>query len=293
MRKNRTKSLYLLALLFAAGVPHARAAETMPPAPPVNAAPAAGIATPSIAPAPSLPAPVAIADEVAPEPAKSIFFSDAQVNALRAAMRRYMGQGGMPGDTMLPEGNIAGATPQTGGANPAAIQYFTYPQFFLDSLIYHSKADWIVWINDRKITQENAVASPDLQVLGIDHEKVTLKWRPADMRRVQDTWARTPNDQVDFDPLAGTLTFTLHHNQTFSSYAMKVLEGRVTPVTVEVTPESQALRSGASAIPAAAEGMAAPDAEGSGEGLGGLLNAYQKLESHKPEPTPEPAKEAP
>ncbi len=55
---------------------------------------------------------------------------------------------------------------------------FTYPQFFLDSLAYHSPSDWSVLINERKFTQGTAQAANDPARHRIDQDRVQVEWRP-------------------------------------------------------------------------------------------------------------------
>jgi hypothetical protein len=124
--------------------------------------------------------------------------------------------------------NIPGLTP----AQPAKPVLTEYPQFYLESLAYHTPTDWSVSINHIKFTPSQP-QSPNLQVVGISPDKVTVVWKPLLMDMVSDVWKRAPNDDVEVDTLHGTVTFTLRPNQTFSSYVMRVLEGKVVPKMVD------------------------------------------------------------
>ena len=140
-------------------------------------------------------------------------------------------------------------------------KYFIYPQFFLESLVYHSQDDWLIQINGQKILPNKPSSQLPLVVVGIDNERVLLSWRPKDMSKVLEVWDKrnTPTEitkivenkamEVHFDdkvnPQATTalvtvnrdqniVLFYLHSNQTFSSFSMQILEGKILPVRVEL-----------------------------------------------------------
>lgn len=200
-------------------------------------------------------------------------------------------------------------------AEPAVVEppkpiLFTYPQFFLQSLTYHSQDDWMVQINGvRFIPHFQDLASP-LKVVMVNNDMVVMEWKPDDMEKVSQSWmvAATATGQSDVmvDTAHSTVTFTLKPNQTFSSYVMRVLEGKVQPMTVLIQPEpaagaGAAKKPGApapAAVPAAAAAApkpadaAAPEAaapaapktaeealatSGKKEGLTGLSETYKKM----------------
>lgn len=211
----------------------------------------------------------------------SLFYSPDEMDALRSALALHERTlGAQPGDApgVVPHIDASGAP---GAAPPKT---YTYPQFFLQSLEYHGPQNWVVRINNIKIMPDTP-ASPDLRIVALDKDKVTFQWKPADIDRVKDSWESTQHtDQVLFDTAHGIVNFTLHHNQTFSAYLMRVLEGKVEPVVVEnlsagsldtvkkplKNPDAGLNDSPAAPAPAAA---AKP---GENEGLGALLNSYNK-----------------
>gem|GEM_PF-5768429 len=128
---------------------------------------------------------------------------------------------------------------------PVEETVYAYPQFFLESLVYHTPDDWVVMINRQRISATVQPENSEINVLSVDNEKVLFEWKPKHMERVSQTWVRERNDDVLVDSKFGKVIFTLHPNQTFSSYVMRVVEGKVRPVVID-------LRTGAAPVPAPA-----------------------------------------
>jgi len=57
----------------------------------------------------------------------------------------------------------------------------TFPQFFMESLVYNSPEDWVVRINGQRITPGTPAYKLDVVVVAIDRDKVMLRWRPFNM----------------------------------------------------------------------------------------------------------------
>ncbi len=210
-----------------------------------------------------------------PSASNSLFFSGKELALIRTAIQSYQNQVGFSGS--IGEGEqedeLKGLKP-----DEVAKKYFTYPQLYLESLVYHSPNDWVVWINGQKILPTTPKQGADIQVEAIDRDKVTIVWRPVDMEKINEVWDISPTESVSVDDAQGTVTFTLRHNQTFSSYVMRVLEGKVVPVTVELQHARGAKpKKEPQAAPEAASAESGEDADNTG--LGGLINSYKKLES--------------
>ncbi len=122
------------------------------------------------------------------------------------------------------------------GANP---EDFTYPQFFLSSIAYYSPDNWVIWVNNEKITQDSAASISGLYVSEINKDKVVFEWQPKRMDKIVDTKDYSPENPVQVNFITNRIKFTLKVNQTFTSYAMQVVEGKVPPVTIKNTPSSQ------------------------------------------------------
>ncbi|MDX2112869.1 MAG: hypothetical protein SFW63_03955 [Alphaproteobacteria bacterium] len=208
----------------------------------------------------------------------SLFFSPEQMRNIGYAINFYRknAQGRMDVDEFDEEDFLSrlSGMRQTAQTN----RYYEYPQFFLESLVYHESDNWVIWINGQKITQVADNDNSDLKVMSIDTDKVVLQWKPGDMEMVNDVWRTKRSSDIIVNQRAGTVQFTLRPNQTFSSYAMEVLEGKVKPVTIDthrMMPAAESLPVEDESLPPQEEG--APAVQGAGEGLPGLINSYQQL----------------
>ena len=217
---------------------------------------------------------------------KSIFFTPEEITDIRLALNTYKKHFvGHEEDAQFNEEDFLN---QLAGLrkSPKTNRYFVYPQFFLESLVYHGRDNWAVWINGQKITQNTPHENSDILVTAIDQNHVSLEWRPVAMERINDAWSKTSNNEIRVDKMNGVVAFSLRPNQTFSSYVMRVLEGKVQPVTVdnniagllEEDEESSAQDTKAK-TPAA---PVAADSESSREGLTGLVKAYEKIGDGNP-----------
>lgn len=159
----------------------------------------------------------------------SLFFTPEEINSIRTAINVYEGVDSGEGQDFL--------TKLTGIENPNAPKQkriYVYPQFHLESIIYRGRNDWIAWINNQKLSNAGP-ALGEIRIMDIDRGHVMVQWTPANMKRVLQSWDPLAETFVQVDTGQGTVTFTLRPNQTFSSYRMKVLEGKVVPVQVEET----------------------------------------------------------
>jgi hypothetical protein len=126
-----------------------------------------------------------------------------------------------------------------------------------------------------------------IRVLKIDKDKVSLEWKPSeiDIAKITTISKIEPDNRVDIDRANGIIVFTLHANQTFSSYTMQVLEGKVKSVTIRntVADKNAPAASPLEVTPKNAENHAdtAP-ATKSQEGLSGLINSYKNLDQYSP-----------
>ena len=195
-----------------------------------------------------------LADETMP---RSLLLSQQDHRRIKNALEDYK-------NSLLPQrkgqdGQVI-ASPKV---EPERSRYFTYPQFFLESLVYHSREDWYVRVNGRKITPQTLADQGSLTIVALDHDKAMFRWKPVEMARVLEAWDKlplppqdkktgadnasikmefnesdkildkVPDAPVIVDKERRLVTFVLHPNQTFSSFSMMVLEGKVKPVTVD------------------------------------------------------------
>ena len=165
---------------------------------------------------------------------------------------------------------------------------FTYPQFFLQTLSYHSANEWLVVINGEKFIPHYNNPRSWLKVVMVDKEMVVMEWRPQNMKKVSEAWMVAPvvpaKSDVLVDSIHETVTFTLKPNQTFSSFAMRVVEGKVPPVTVMIQPDEQNGTGGEAAkpidVPQPAEATPVkptPPVDDTRAGVPGLNDTYKKI----------------
>ncbi len=307
MRKNRWMRVIGLGLVLAFSLaPYAASAfdpdapgNGMVPTPP-PVAPAPGTA----APAPALPG-GALPPATNPEPvinAKpvSMFITAdelAHINEAIATFKRNRDNKGANAESQAK--NFLNQLDQTAvpaaPAAPPKPQPFTYPQFFLQSLSYQNPDDWLVIVNGQKFIPHYDDPASWLKVVMVDKESVVMEWHPQNMEKVSDSWMVAPvgpgQSDVIVDSIHETVTFTLKPNQTFSSYAMRIVEGKVPPVTVMVQPSIPVIPSAlkksapkaeipvpAAAAPApAAPAAKAAEPENTKAGAPGLNDTYKKL----------------
>jgi len=221
----------------------------------------------------------------------SLFYSAEEMAALRDALALYTNtSAGKPGD-------MTGGIPHLEGKKTltAPTKTYTYPQFFLESLEYHTPKEWVVHINGMKITPD-APHRSDIRVVALDKDEVSFEWTPTDMAKVHESWQKaTKSSGVSVDERSSKVNFTLRHNQTFSAYLMRVLEGKVEPVVIQntITAPSDAVRSSSNAMspdkspsyPAPGAGTPpGPDTSPHHEGLEGLMDAYKSKKLENPTP---------
>jgi hypothetical protein len=172
-----------------------------------------------------------------PVQVKSLFFSAQEMASIRKAVAVYVriASGDTNGDALDFLKRLQGGGADDKG-RPGA-RYFVYPQFFLASLVYDSPQDWSVRVNNEKLTTKEP-ESMGIRVIEIDKDRVKLEWMPSDMHKVEEVWNVSPNKDVKVDVKAHKVTFTLRPNQTFTSYVMRVVEGKVMPMVIDLSPKA-------------------------------------------------------
>jgi hypothetical protein len=172
-----------------------------------------------------------------PSLTKSIFFTQDQIIHIRDAIIAYEKFKSLQALNAQTHAKDFLSQLDDAKKNPAAAEKnFLYPQFYLQSLVYHSPTDWSVQVNDRKITSESKVL-PDtsLRVVSVNKNAVIFSWTPVDLSQVIEAWRKKHYPGVDVDEGAGVVNFTLTVNQTFASYTMRIAEGKVNPVMFDRT----------------------------------------------------------
>lgn len=324
-RRNSCAILSVLALLLGLQpqLLHAQAEPAAPAPAPVVSVPA--VPAP-VVPVPAVPSPAPKAEgegtadgalAARPPRANSLFLTPEQLQRVQAAVQKYrqlQAQRAKARPAQPPGQQQARRPAQNPNAKPNAKDpddYLTaltrkpvtnqeapeapylYPQFYMDFLMFHTPSNWVAMINGKRFAAEDvAPKGAALKVVSVERERVFVEWKPDNMKRVRASWGVEPNPEVQVDYAKGIVRFPLRQNQTFSSYLMRVVEGRVTPVkssaeldeTADLAPRPAAPRPGnkpakAKAQPSPAKAAAKPAAAGQKTGLNGLLNNYRNLEN--------------
>lgn len=97
---------------------------------------------------------------------------------------------------------------------------------YLASIIYFSPKDWIVWINDKKITSKTNDSKKELSVQSITRDQVKILWKLS-----LSKWRVISGKKEELAPKTNSenqieLRFTLKPNQTFVLSSNQVVEGQ-------------------------------------------------------------------
>jgi len=171
-----------------------------------------------------------------PLPIQSIFFSQSDIESILQAKTICEKRRNNNLDQGLEEDDFLKRLESISSEKKVATT-FTYPQFFLASILYHSPKDWVVWVNGEKITQNSGVSPSGLKIVEINGQNATFEWVPEQMDKVADVEYSSKNP-IKVDAINNKVTFSLKGNQTFTTYAMRIVEGKVPPVTENIQPNN-------------------------------------------------------
>jgi hypothetical protein len=97
---------------------------------------------------------------------------------------------------------------------------------YMASIIYFDAKDWIVWINDKKITSKTNDSKKELFVKSIKKDRVKILWKLS-----LSKWKIISGKKEEFAPAINAenqieVRFELKPNQTFILSSNKVVEGK-------------------------------------------------------------------
>lgn len=174
----------------------------------------------------------AVAPELpAPKTAyRSMMLLDNELQAVERAVELYTLTGGVQTEEtpLLGDNLMQGLQGQAAVASPI----FVYPQFYLSAIQYRAPDDWVVWLNDRKLTSAQPQLEEGTTVQAVSPGEVTLLWKPVEAQRFAEK-AAAGDATASFVAEEGGYRIRLFPNQTFFSYDMRTHEGRMTPVYEE------------------------------------------------------------
>ncbi len=98
---------------------------------------------------------------------------------------------------------------------------------YLSSIMYYSKHDWTVWLNNKKITSNNNDKNAEFYVMNIDNQKAKIKWTLSATKWRILTGKKGESDAPNLNEKNQVSTFvTLYPNQTFILGSKRIVEGQ-------------------------------------------------------------------
>lgn len=98
---------------------------------------------------------------------------------------------------------------------------------YLASLLYYSEYDWVVWINDQKITYADNDSTQELYIKNINHSQLDIiwslsvsKWKIISGNTSGIIPETNENNQI-------VIEFTIRPNQTFVLKDRSIIEGKI------------------------------------------------------------------
>lgn len=166
----------------------------------------------------------------------SLFFSKNDADNIRHILRLYE------------SGSLDKAAPSDAGIaellqdlQPKDEQkQLVYPRFKLRSVIYRSPAEWVVLLNENRISSYSNNADREITVLNVSKSTVSFRWKPTDEVLLaaigKDAAMRghgkpaagnriAKGARTSFDKTARAIFFTLSVNQDFDSQTFEITEG--------------------------------------------------------------------
>ena len=140
--------------------------------------------------------------------------SSNEVHALEEAILRAERGQTQVAEEELPEGIPA--------APVEAMPSTEYAAFYVNSILYFSPENWMVWLNGKKFFSGKESPLERLSIQSVDKKSVTFLWQP--VARPQSL-GEPGGARVEFEP-DGKVRLTLAANQIFMVSGMRVLEGR-------------------------------------------------------------------
>jgi hypothetical protein len=167
----------------------------------------------------------------------SLFFSATELEAISLARKQYMDR-----DVRATESE-ADLLDQLQGIKEAnqkpkeELQEKFYPQFYLETLIYHAPTDWTVWLKEGDISKKytpDVVIPPEapLKIITINKEDISFIWKPKGWVAASGAYKEgTPG--INIDKEKQQVVFTLRVNQIMLGKDMQIKEGYTPPVATE------------------------------------------------------------
>ena len=105
------------------------------------------------------------------------------------------------------------------------------PNMFLNSILYKSPDEWLLWVNDKQVTHEQTLAVAgieDVEIVRITPTKIIMHWHSDDLDRIlpEDKGSWPNHRQLAIHEQEGIVKLILYPNQGFVGRDMSLIEGR-------------------------------------------------------------------
>jgi hypothetical protein len=145
------------------------------------------------------------------------------------------------------------AIPDGSGAAPPPRKPAEAPAFFLNTILYRSASEWVLWINGKKVTPKAPMDGLAVDV--VSKTSVNFSWKTDDLSYISPNWQELikKNKGIIVEQDGKLVKFRLYPNQTFVSRAMEIIEGKGT--SSSLTTEGEAGKPAPADVPAANTNM--------------------------------------
>ncbi len=163
----------------------------------------------------------------------SLMFDDQEYDNLQSAVESlknnevYVPEGSDANEILTEEGKKKAEEAEAlKKAKEAENQENEKSYIYLASIIHFNSKDWIIWINDKKITSKTNDATKELYVKKISKSDVSILWKLS-----LSKWKIISGKKEEFAPKTNSenqieIHFDLKPNQTFILSSGKVVEGK-------------------------------------------------------------------
>lgn len=218
----------------------------------------------------------------------SLFYKKSDLEKLKVALKLadvFKNQP-VPAEGVQTTLNIASAPPK--------ITLTEYPVFYLSSIMYQPRRDWVLWLNGARVTAKKLPA--DMKVLSVGPDQVRLRWSPAAFPMLQARWAspegNTKNrlikkrlsvmQSASVSKDNAYVDFTLRPNQAYASAYNAVVEGKIAATPATQNANAPMMNGGAFEQTLRASGVRAVQPQAPAVNAGNAPRVVRPIDATKP-----------
>lgn len=127
--------------------------------------------------------------------------------------------------------------------------------FFLKSILYIANNNWLVWVNNNKITHDKPI--DEIKIKTIFEDRAEILWKTSNLEIISPEWKKnlqqignskiySNGKNISIDTSNMEISFILKINQSFNSQTMKIEEGdsrqKITPIKPELPEKIDAVQ---------------------------------------------------